>query len=504
MLFLKKYYLEITTAIGIVALFFVTRLYNILSLPIFTDEAIYIRWSQIAKQDASWRFISLTDGKQPLFVWINMLTLKFVHDPLLAGRLVSVMSGFGAAVGLYFLGREIFKNRYIGLIASFLYVIYPFSLVYDRMALYDSLVATFTIWSLLFEVLLIRRKRLDLALILGVIMGGGMLTKTNAFFSIYSLPFSLLLFNFKKDKFNSLLKWAGLALVSTAFAYSYYSILRLSPFFHIITEKDHLFVYPFSVWIKHPFQYFWGNFNGLSGWLIGYSTIPFLILILLSFAINRKFLQEKLLLLVWFGFPFIADAFFGKVIYPRHVLFTSMPLIALAAFSIYSIMERFKSNVYKFVIFLVFIAFMLRSDFYVITDFARAPIPDADTSQYINGWTAGGGIKEAVNFFENQAKDKQIYIGTEGTFGLMPYSLEIYLVNNPNIKIKGYWPMQENTPQDVVEISKKMPTYFVFYQPCVNCAGPADAPKAWNIKLIGHYNKGTGSSYLNIYQVNPQ
>ena len=66
-------------------LYFATRLYNILDLQMFTDEAIYTRWSQIARFDANWRFISLTDGKQPSFVWINMVIMRLVDDPLLAG-----------------------------------------------------------------------------------------------------------------------------------------------------------------------------------------------------------------------------------------------------------------------------------------------------------------------------------------------------------------------------------------------------------------------------------
>src|SRR5258708_29055975 len=99
MTFIKKYW-AIIFAAAIIALFLITRFYNILSLPIFTDEAIYVRWAQIAKNDAAWRFISLTDGKQPMFVWIAMILVKFIHDPLLAGRLVSVGAGFISLVGL--------------------------------------------------------------------------------------------------------------------------------------------------------------------------------------------------------------------------------------------------------------------------------------------------------------------------------------------------------------------------------------------------------------------
>src|SRR6266581_4945616 len=96
--------------LGILVLFFVTRFYNILALPIFTDEAIYVRWSQIASNDAAWRFISLTDGKQPMFVWIAMILMKVIHDPLLAGRVVSVFAGLFSMIGLFFLTSEVFKN----------------------------------------------------------------------------------------------------------------------------------------------------------------------------------------------------------------------------------------------------------------------------------------------------------------------------------------------------------------------------------------------------------
>jgi len=198
--FVKKHRLELIILVLLTCVYFFLRLYQIMSLPIFTDEAIYTRWSQIARFDASWRFISLVDGKQPLFIWLNMTLMRVIHDPLLSGRLISVFAGFAAMAGLFFLGREIFNNRWIGILSAFLYLIFPFALVYDRMALYDSLVGTFAVWSLYFEILLIRRLRLDTALILGMVLGGGILTKTSGFFSIYLMPFMLLIFDWKSKK----------------------------------------------------------------------------------------------------------------------------------------------------------------------------------------------------------------------------------------------------------------------------------------------------------------
>lgn len=505
MAFVKKHFGKIVGATTITALYFFTRLYHIMNLPIFTDEAIYTRWSQIAKNDASWRFISLTDGKQPMFVWFDMVAMKVVADPLLAGRLVSVLSGFASVVGLFFLGRELFKSMKVGLIASFIYVVYPFALVYDRMALYESLLTAFAVWALYFLVLLVRRIQLDIALLLGMVMGGGVLTKSSSFFAIYLLPLILLLFDWRHKMYRvRLLRWIALAVFSSVLAYGFYSILRLSPFFHIIEEKNALFVYPFSEWMTHPLRFFRGNLRGLFDWLIHYMTIPtFLLAMFPLFMCEIGYRKEKVFLFFWFSIPFFMLALFGKVLYPRFIFFMTIPLLLLAAHACGVFFEKLRSPFMKSGLFLLFFFMMARADYYIVVDIAHAPIPYADLEQYINGWPAGGGIKEAVSFFEKEAQKNPIFVGTQGTFGLMPYSFEIYLVDNPNVTIEGFWPITEHPPLKLIEASRDMPTYVVFYQPCPICAQPGEAPATWRLKKIATYQKGAGSSYLSIYQVIP-
>src|SRR5436305_975362 len=106
-----KYKSEIILATVIGVFYFLLRLIFLNKLPIFTDEAIYLRWAQIALHDSSWRFISLTDGKQPMYVWFAMIFIKFIGDPLLAGRLVSVFAGFFTLIGIFFLTYELFRNK---------------------------------------------------------------------------------------------------------------------------------------------------------------------------------------------------------------------------------------------------------------------------------------------------------------------------------------------------------------------------------------------------------
>ncbi len=509
MTLLNKYKKELLVLFGLVIVYFITRIVLLGNLPIFTDEAIYVRWTQIAAQDASWRFISLTDGKQPMLVWIGMILVKLIEDPLIAVRLVSVVAGFFSLLGLIFVSYELFKNKTISFLTGVLYIFYPFAVVYDRMALYDSLVAAFAIWAFYVSIILVRKIRLDVAYTLGFVIGGGMLTKSNAEFSIFSLPFMLLLFNFKQSKWkNKLIMYIGFAIFSAVIAEGMYNLLRLSPYFHIISEKNTIFVYPFSEWIKHPFTFFLGNLRGLTTWLVTYLNL-YVVVILISF-IDKKFIKEKVLLFLYFLAPFIADALFGKVIFPRHIFFTSLYLLPLAGYGLNLIinyasafLKKRNLNVYPAVLILITLFFILYSanvSFNFIFNPQNAAIASSDKNQYITQWPSGGGVKESIEYFNKVSVNQKIFVGTQGTFGLMPASLEIYLNKNPNIQTKGFWPIGDQIPSEAVTISKEMPTYFVFYQPCPSCAFIGEAPKTWPLKLIQRIKKSEGV-YYSIYQV---
>ena len=505
--FIRRHKFEIIILVILGFVYFISRFYSILSLPIFTDEAIYIRWAQIAKQDANWRFISLTDGKQPMFIWLMMISLRFIQDPLLAGRVVSVGAGFITLIGMYFLGRAIFKSNKIGLISSALYVIFPMSLVYDRLALYDSLVGTFVVWGLLLIILLVRTIRLDVALILGMVIGAGVLTKTNAFFNIYLLPLSLILFDWRgKDIKDRLIRWLGLTIVVVIITYALYSVLRLSPFFHIIAEKNAIFVYPLKDWLDHPFNFFIGNWKAFWDWANRYLTWPLLTLALLSFFVSKSFLREKIVLFLWFIIPIVTLGLFGKTLYPRFIFFMLLFLLPLIAFSLVSIGEKIKKT-FLFVIFCILVfALALKTDFLILTDFSRSNVPVSDITQYDTDWPAGGGVKESIEFFKKEAEKGKIYIATQGTFGLLPFAYEIYLVQNPNITIEGIWPIEKEIPQKVLEKSKEVPTYFVFYQPCTECAdvNVGMAPSSWkSLEVIYQFKKEHGERYFSVYRVKP-
>src|SRR3989338_8076613 len=120
--------MDILLIIILSVLTFITRVINLLKFSIFTDEAIYIRWAQIGLADPAHRYISLTDGKQPLLTWLMYPFLLIFADPLFAGRIVSVLSGILSVIGIYLLAKILF-NRKTAVAASLLYIFSPFTLV---------------------------------------------------------------------------------------------------------------------------------------------------------------------------------------------------------------------------------------------------------------------------------------------------------------------------------------------------------------------------------------
>jgi hypothetical protein len=489
----KKY---VIAGILLIVLYFVTRFVNLTKLPIFTDEAIYIRWSQIGSRDSSWRFISLVDGKQPLFTWIMMVYLKVIKaDPLIVGRLVSVTAGFASLIGIWLLSKELFRKNGIAFMAAFLYIVNPFSLMYDRLALYESLVSAFTIWNVYLAIIFVKNPRLDLAMVMGLTLGAGMLNKSSGFLSLYLLPFTLILFDWKgKDVKKRLTRWIIFSVCAAFLSQVYYSVLRLSPLFNMIKTKNAVFVYPMNEWIQHPFQFVFGNLNGLMDWTMNYLTIPIFISAILSVLVIGKNFRQKVLLIIWWAAPLVGLALFARVLYPRYALFMSMPLLVLSATTLYWVYEKFGKKIIGFVVLGLFLFQSLVLSYLIVTNPNEAPLPLAERSQMLDDWPAGGGIAEVNQFIGVKAKTGKIAVYTDGTFGLLPASIEMYYVDNPNVEIHGLWPLAPSIPEELLIKASEKPTYMILNQ----YSGVPD----WPMKLIATYTKGKRQDRsLRLYEI---
>lgn len=498
---LKLYRYHLLAVILISLTYVITRLINLTAIPIFTDEAIYLRWSQIGSYDAAWRFIPLTDGKPPLYHWFVMLTIRLFSDPLFAGRIVSVIFGFLSLIGISLLGYYLTRSKTVGFLSALMYLSSPFMMVYDRLAIVDCLLTTVSIYSFLLSVLLLKTLRLDVAFMLGGAIGAGLLTKASGLIFLLLSPLSLILSNLKKPPFSSrnlkfFATYSSLFIVVFIISQSVYSILRLSQFFYRIGQKNSEFIISFTEFIEQPFALTFGNAKSLFNWQLGYLTLPIFFLLIFSFT-QKRFIREKILLLLYYLLPFFMIATFNKIIFPRFLLFSTPFLLILASIGLFQLIQKSSLTKYKFIIIAAFLLIPMS----VTTTLALAPlqadIPQADRDQYLDSWPAGWGINETVSYLKNQADQEPIFIGTQGTFGLMPYALEIYLWRHPNVEIQSYWPV-DKIPEEVALKSAEKTTYFIYNE-------LEDIPPQDNLELIMEFKKQRLDEvrHMRLFRVNP-
>jgi len=484
---------------GIVVLFFILRLVNLTILPVFCDEAIYIRWAQIMRFEPTLRFLPLSDGKQPLFMWFMIPFLSFFFDPLVAGRMVSVLAGFGSLIGIFLLTLQLFKNIKISLLTCLFYVISPFTVFFDRMALVDSLLAMFGIWVLYFGILLVRYQRLDLAMISGAILGGALLTKSPAYFFVLLLPITAVFLPFKKNKFLliQLIKLVGLWLVSYFIAYAIYNILRLGPNFQMIALRNKDYVFPLSHLFTNPLDPFKSHIVEIWQWYGIFLTWPVFFLGLMGiFLLLKKNWKIGILIFSWWFIPLLFQAEFAKVFTARYILFSVPFFLIFIGFFLGFIFEKVKSSFLIFFILLILSFLPLKFDFLILKSPNDAPLPRNERAGYLEEWTAGTGIKEAASFLKERAKEKKVLVGTEGYFGTLPDGLMIYLEKVPNINIIGIGLYPDKVPLPLIEGFKDNEVYLL-----INDERLSLRPEEHGLKLIASYPKtqrenGTRQSLL--------
>jgi len=497
---LKEWKWTILAGLGIVVLFFLLRLINLTILPIFCDEAIYIRWSQIMRSEQTLRFLPLIDGKQPLFMWLTIPFLKLFADPLVAGRIVSILAGFASLVGLFLTTYYLLKSKKAALFSMLIYSLLPFSLFMDRLALVDSLILAFGIWVFFLASLLVENQRIDLAILTGIVLGGALITKSPAIFFAGMIPSTILLLKPKPRISVRLIKLAGLWLILSLFAFTIYNLLRLGPNFQMIAIRNKDYVFTLKEILSHPHDPLLIHLKDLAGWLPNLFTWPIFILSLLGIIIGLiKKRRISLLLLVWFALPILFQSFFAKVFTPRYVLFAIFPLIIFASFAADWFLNKLKKKIYLWPILLILIfSLAIRYDYLLLSAPEKAPLPEGKRRGYLVEWTSGYGINEVRDFLKDISKDKKIVVGTEGHFGTLPDGLMIYFDKDPRVTILGVGINLEEIPKELREAAQTTPTYLVINQSRIKIK------EETGLKLILKIPKQPGpkgQDFLLLYQV---
>ncbi len=471
------------------------RLYNLTLLPVFADEAIYIRWSQIMGNEPTLRFLPLSDGKQPLFMWVLMFYVHRLSDPLFAGRLLSVVSGLGTMVGIFAVSYLLFKSKRVSLIAALIWAISPFSFFFDRMALVDSFLATFSVWAMFFGILTTKYMRLDFAMLGGFLLGGALLTKSPALFVALLMPSTWIFADWEKNPRKILIqviKLGALLAATYVIAYGLYNILRLGPNFHLLTSRTADYVFPINhLWTNPKDPFIFHIKQIFTDWFIKMGPWPILGLGLIGLLVNwKKHWKEALFLLVWFSFPILVQSEYAKVFTVRYILFTLPPVFILAASAFGSLKIKWL-QITAYGILTLFIIGALRFNYLLLTNPEKASLPSSERSGYLEEWTAGTGIREVADFIraeQNKNSDVKIVVGTEGYFGTLPDGLQMYLSDTPEVTVIGVGLDFSEIPQSLKEsFEAGNKTYLVVNQSRINIK-EGDYQK-FGLKLISSFKK---------------
>jgi len=417
---------------------FILRTVNLNLLPVFADESIYVRWSQVMKAESTLRFLPLSDGKQPLFMWTVIPFLKFIQDPLLAGRLVSVFAGLGTGIGVGVASFLLFGRRRLAATSTLIWMVLPYAVFFDRLALADGLLTMFIIWTFVFTIISFRYLRWDFSMLAGFSLGFAWLTKSPAIFSYVLIPFLLLL---NPSTYRDKKKFAisiGLILTTYIIAFCMYNILRLGPEFHMIAIRNQDYLHPLSEIISHPLDPLTSHLRDVFDFFIRLLTpVGFGLALLGLYEGGKNHLRSRLVLALWCLFPIIIESFFAVTFTARYLLFTVPFAVILISHAVWHIGDRTQKHLLSFGSLILFVAACLIFDTLLVFSPQSAPLPRIERSGYLEEWTAGYGLLEASKIIRQAAVSGPVIVGSEGFFGTPFSALEMYLNGLPQVRFVG-------------------------------------------------------------------
>lgn len=428
----------------LIGLYLASHLYALTELPVFADEAIYIRWSQlIIDEPVRYAFFPFNDGKTPLYIWSMVPALSFFEDPLFAGRMVSVLVGVAQLVVLWRI-LTLLKVRTISKIVAGLWVILlPFWFFHHRMALIDAML---TLWlsivslSQLQLLSAIRAKSKQMILmqsaVLALAVWLALFTKIPAVLALPSVALGLGLARTKDElrQFCISLVLAGAAALLGFVA------LSAHPAFPQLFSRGSDFLYPVSEVLSGAWKITLAQIPVYLGYFISYAG-P----LVLFFAVAGLFSQRQQRQAHWFFWSAILFALpiavLGKVVYPRYLFPVMWYLTIAAALGLDYLVWQYAHMKRSAVMYLygaglaVLIAnSILHGVGFVtasLTDYEQVPFVAPDVVQYQHAWSNGRGIKEVTEALLASSTTHFTALATEGFFGTLPDGVLMYLHNQP-------------------------------------------------------------------------
>ena len=421
--------------------FWGSRLHNLLTLPLFLDEATHLTRAQAVWQGKP--FDLLLTGKA--FVpYLAALFDPFSAAPFI-GRFVVVLIGLVGIASACALGRALY-SREAGLLAGTLWLLCPYLFFFERMALVDTSLAACATLCAWFAVRMFRTGAVRDALFCGGLLAMCVFAKTTGLiFGVIPAGFALLL------PVSATPHGSKKRLHQVILVYAVTALLLLGPLVYIVARSADVLgigtlasADPSSLGkrLAANLPTAWTAFSTYFG-------LAFLLLLITAsvFAVllfPRRGLALAMLIVVPLGVLIVT----ATELYLRYLVIALPGLITLAAIGLVGGVQKLKqwleltpqswgTSLFGVLpwIALVLWAFPLALPFMGTTfsDPSLLDLPRSDRAEYITGWASGYGLRDAALALVTRAHDQAITV--TGLVGSCQ-TISLYLPPSPTITLE--------------------------------------------------------------------
>ena len=489
------------------ALYLFTRLRGLELLPIFLDETLHVRWALLIAHgekswDATWKW------GRALTIWLGALVSPWADDLLLANRLVSVALGALTLVATLEIARRLLGPR-AALVAGIFYVLCPFTLFHDRMALTEAGLAAFTALTLLFSVRLAESGRPLFAVLAGLSFALAVLVKALGVLALPIPVLAVLVLGPVRARLGALaLAYAcGLPLAAWAFR-SFVATENAQHMAELFTGGGGTFATRLAASLAEG-----------ASWLWTWCTPPLVVLALAGGALALARRDRKTLLLALLAvYPLVAFSSVLSWRMPRYLLPAAVPLLVLAAGALDALVtrlaawwpesrrERVRPWLTAAAAILVLIP-ALRFDRALWTDPAQAAMPEADRFQYVLGWPSGYGVRDTERLIREELARHPggltvvVHANRFQNLRVTPLDLALAFAREPRVRLED-WNFADPTLVAALERwAAAGPTLAVI--PRADPAAPDPDPSSWAhlATLVARTTKPDGAACDDVYRI---
>ena len=443
---------------AVLALAFLLRSARLLGMfPILVDESIYLRWAQIIEQQGQW-FISLLDGKPPLTYWILALP-RFVSsgDPLWQARFLSVLAGTLSTLGVFAIARRLAKpdnGSAAGLVAAALYAVFPWAVLYDRLAYTEAWVNLCGVAIALTSIVCFEKAGKSWARELGpgLALGLGLFTKQTALL-FAAVPMAAAFYYGRRHERNWMLRLGAVYAIAAVFLVANFVLTPEAPTLEshdAVLHHTGFFADPQEL-MQDPFVAARSNFPKLASYIGTYMTWPVALTALAGsvwLAMQGSFVPW--LVVAGSLLPAVAEGFLLELMFPTRYPFPLFwPWLAAAAVAGTAFARR--KGWPPAAVAVLLMAAPLYRDARMIAS-SETGLHAADVEGFLGDHPhVGYGIAEAVAFLENEARRSGPFVLlSDPIWGPPADALFPYLNGRHGIRVFEAWWTQLSPTHEIL------------------------------------------------------